>query len=558
MKIPRIQEPQQSFVAGSGARPLSARVNPGAMAAPGQALAQLGNTLQDITSTWLNTELTIRNQQEVAKAKSYMATKVDEATQAVKTIADPKKAEAEYTRLVKVAQNAVNKGGVEGLSFTTGSARRTWQAEASTLVSNGAKTVRTTARTLMAETAVADAYSSLDKIARDRASATSQSDQKRYEGDITFVVQMLQGMGHIDPKQAYALQQKYLGKSDQLLVEKQLLGAEENDDPEIAEDVFGNLQDVEQYQNLSNEARQDLSERALRLADRLERKKQADDDRADRKNAAAITKRQNKTYATFLAQISEYKQDPEKNPELPSQSQILASFKAGDLRPEQQEKLFTELRTSNEPLVVDQRIVQDYRQQIRAASGPDDLDDIIDDAYKDSRLDGQTIQALEAHAEGAKKRTPEFRAYKRYADVLDQLGTPQGIIDKLLPGAKERFAIIKAQYEAAVDEGVDPTTAFNDAMEAIQANRRINEKALVPPRVGKKAGTPIDQWTLDDVAEAVEAARTAYKGRISSLTIELLNLKGLQTYIQSKMDEDKAKVDATNNPSTQPDFKVVR
>ena len=549
MKIPRIQEAQQSYVAGSGARPLSSNISAAAMAAPGQALAQLGNTLQDISSTWLNTELTIRNQQEVSKAKSYMSTKVDEATEAVKTIADPKQAEAEYNRLVKEAQNAVNKGGIEGLSFTTGSARRTWQAEASTLVSNGAKNVRTTARTLMAETAVASTYTALDKMAIDRANATSQSDQKRIEGDILFSVQMLEAMGHVDPTAAYALQKKYLSKSDQLLVEKQLLGAEVYDNPELAEDVFGNLQDVNQYQNLSAEARQNLSERALQLADRLERKRQADDARANRENERAIKQRQNKTFSTFLSQISKYKQDREKNPELPSQSQILAAFEAGDLRPEQQEKLFLELQTSNEPLVVDQQIVQEYRKQIREASNPDDLDDIIDDAYADRRLDGATIQALEAHAEGAKKRTPGFRAYKRYANVLDELATPQGFIETLLPGAKERFAVIKAQFEAAVDEGVDPAVAFNEAMQAVQANRKINAKALVSPRVGKKAGKPIDQWTLDDVDEATEAARNTYKGRLSSLTMELLNLNGLRAYIQSKIDEEKAKADATNNPS---------
>lgn len=549
MKIPRIQEAQQSYGAGSGARPLSSNISPGAMAAPGQALAQLGNTLQDISSTWLNTELTIRNQQEVSKAKSYMSTKVDEATEAVKTIADPKQAEAEYNRLVKEAQNAVNKGGVEGLSFTTGSARRTWQAEASTLVSNGAKNVRTTARTLMAETAVASAYQNLDEMAKERANATSQSDQKRIEGDILFSVQMLEAMGHVDPTAAYALQKKYLSKSDQLLVEKQLLGAEVYDNPELAEDVFGNLQDVNQYQNLSAEARQNLSERALQLADRLERKRQADDARANRENERTIQKTQNKVFSTYLSQILKHKQNRQENPELPSQYEILSSFEAGDLRPDQREKLFSELERSSEPALVDQEVVQSYRKQIREASNPDDLDDIIDDAYADRRLDGATIQALEAHAEGAKKRTPGFRAYKRYANVLEELATPQGFIETLLPGAKERFAVIKAQFEAAVDEGVDPAAAFNEAMQAVQANRKINAKALVSPRVGKKAGKPIDQWTLDDVDEATEAARNTYTGRVSSLTIELLNLNGLRAYIQSKIDEEKAKADATNNPS---------
>ncbi len=556
MKIPRIQEPQQSFVAGSGARPLSARVNPGAMAAPGQALAQLGNTLQDITSTWLNTELTIRNQQEVAKAKSYMATKVDEATQAVKTIADPKKAEAEYTRLVKAAQNAVNKGGVEGLSFTTGSARRSWQSEASTLVSNGAKTVRTTARTLMAETAVANTYEALDQMAKDRANATSQSDQKRIEGDMLFSVQMLQGMGQIDPKEAYNLQKKYLGKSDQLLVEKQLLAGEENKNPGIIEEVYRSIQNPNLYSNLTAEARQNLSERALDLRDSLERKIQADEVRRNIDKDREIKRRQASTFGTFYSQIVDFQQDKTK-PE-PSLTQIKQQLRLGNLTDNQYEKLIDAFANRNQPTFVDPEIVKGIRERIRDANGPEALKVIEDDVFNDIRLDIETQDKLKVLINEARERTPKFIQSKQYAEVLKKLGVGEGILDRLLPGAKERFAVINAQYEADIIDGRDPTEAFNSAIDAIRASKDVNIRAIVRPRVGAAKNKPVEEWTKEDVSEALEAAKTTYTGKIMSYTLEVLNLRALELVINNAAKANEEGNKAKGNQPSGGQFKSTK
>jgi len=238
MKITKIEQPQTGFVAGSGARPLSARLNAGAMAAAGQAVAQLGNTISNIGQQWLEKEVAIRNQAEVSKAKSHMTSAVETAREMVKTIPDPLEAERVFNRYVTSERQRVDKGGIEGLSFTTGSGKRTWRAETSAIIANGAKNVRTTARALMAETAVTNSYRYLDQIAVEMSTAPTTSDRDRLEREVRLEAMNLKLMGHIGPKDEFNLVKKYLGKADVLQVEAQLLQAEKNDDPEAAENVF--------------------------------------------------------------------------------------------------------------------------------------------------------------------------------------------------------------------------------------------------------------------------------------------------------------------------------
>jgi len=112
MKITKIEQPETGFVAGSGARPLSARLNAGAMAAPGQAVAQLGNTISNIGQQWLEKEVAIRNQAEVSKAKSQLSSAVETARDMVKAIPVPLVAERVFNRYVSSERQRVDKGGI--------------------------------------------------------------------------------------------------------------------------------------------------------------------------------------------------------------------------------------------------------------------------------------------------------------------------------------------------------------------------------------------------------------------------------------------------------------
>jgi len=493
MKITKIEQPQTGFVAGSGARPLSARLNASAMAAPGQAVAQLGNTISNIGQQWLEKEVAIRNQAEVSKAKSHMSSAVETAREMVKTIPDPLEAERVFNRYVTSERQRVDKGGIEGLSFTTGSGKRTWRAETSAIIANGAKNVRTTARALMAETAVTDSYRTLDKIAVEMSTASTASDRARLESEVRKEAMNLKLMGHIGPKDEFNLVKKYLGKADVLQVEAQLLQAEKEDNPEAAENVFSAIQSPESYPNLEPEDRQNLSERSLRLANRLESKALATDDRKQRKAKTQLEERQNKRYRTYAAQIQKYRLNS--GNERPSLTAIQDDFATGEISDKQRTTLERMLQSSDDPIIVDNIELNNFFKEIRAANSESDLNAIVDRAYGQVGLTQtlDTAERIENRARSQIARTPQAQQEKIFGSVLDQVAQSGGILDSILPGAKEKAAVIRAQFEADIDDGVAVPQAFRNAVDALQQGQRTNLRSLVPPRLGAAKNKPMTE-----------------------------------------------------------------
>ena len=547
MKITKIEQPQTGFVAGSGARPLSARLNAGAMAAPGQAVAQLGNTISNIGQQWLEKEVAIRNQAEVSKAKSHMSSAVETAREMVKAIPDPLEAERVFNRYVNSERQRVDKGGVEGLSFTTGSGKRTWRAETSAIIANGAKNVRTTARALMAETAVTNSYRNLDEIAVKMSTAPTTSDRDRLEREVRLEAMNLREMGYIGPKDEFNLVKKYLGKADVLQVEAQLLQAEKNDDPEAAENVFSAIQSPESYPNLELEDRQNLSERSLRLANRLESKALATDDRKQRKAKTQLEERQNKKYRTYAAQIQKYRLDSEKN-ERPSLLDIETDFATGEISDKHRTTLERMLQSSDDPIIVDNKELNDFFKEIRAANSESDLNAIVDRAYSKVGLTQtlDTVQRIENRARSQIARTPQAQQERIFGSVLDQVVQSGGILDSILPGAKEKAAIIRAQFEADIDDGVAVPQAFRNAVDALQRGQTTNLRSLVAPRLGAAKEKPLAQWTVEDVKESRTETKRAFQGKASSLALELFKLRILENYITTKTQVDKDTADELN------------
>ncbi len=546
MKITKIEQPQTGFVAGSGARPLSARLNASAMAAPGQAVAQLGNTISNIGQQWLEKEVAIRNQAEVSKAKSHMSSAVETAREMVKTIPDPLEAERVFNRYVTSERQRVDKGGIEGLSFTTGSGKRTWRAETSAIIANGAKNVRTTARALMAETAVTDSYRTLDKIAVEMSTASTASDRARLESEVRKEAMNLKLMGHIGPKDEFNLVKKYLGKADVLQVEAQLLQAEKEDNPEAAENVFSAIQSPESYPNLEPEDRQNLSERSLRLANRLESKALATDDRKQRKAKTQLEERQNKRYRTYAAQIQKYRLNS--GNERPSLTAIQDDFATGEISDKQRTTLERMLQSSDDPIIVDNIELNNFFKEIRAANSESDLNAIVDRAYGQVGLTQtlDTAERIENRARSQIARTPQAQQEKIFGSVLDQVAQSGGILDSILPGAKEKAAVIRAQFEADIDDGVAVPQAFRNAVDALQQGQRTNLRSLVPPRLGAAKNKPMTEWTVEDVKESRTETKRAFQGKASSLALELFKLRILENYITTKTQVNKDAVDELN------------
>ncbi len=70
MKIPTISTVDKGLTRKTGAQPMNVRLSGDAMAAPGRAVAQLGQTVTNAGLNWLDKELKMRRATEVAAAKN--------------------------------------------------------------------------------------------------------------------------------------------------------------------------------------------------------------------------------------------------------------------------------------------------------------------------------------------------------------------------------------------------------------------------------------------------------------------------------------------------------
>jgi hypothetical protein len=282
----------------------------------------------------------------------------------------------------------------------------------------------------------------------------------------------------------------------------------------------------------------------LRLAGRLERKKQADEDRADRKAKRDIDKTQRMTFRQLATGIEKNRQDS-KNPR-PRLTQIIDAFGDGELSQSGYEKLIGMLEKSGDPIVVDQSVVRDFFKDIREAESEDALEQIVDRAYNQIgvKIDLATAQAIENRANGQTAKTPQARQARIFGNLLQTVAEPGGVLDQILPGAKEKAAVIQAQFEADIEDGVAVPQAFRAAVDALQKSQRANLRSMAAPRLGEASSKPMDEWTMEDVRQSRQATKTQFKGKPSSLALELFKLRVLENYINKKADADRANEEA--------------
>jgi hypothetical protein len=127
---------------------------------------------------------------------------------------------------------------------------------------------------------------------------------------------------------------------------------------------------------------------------------------------------------------------------------------------------------------------------------------------------------------------------------LQTVAEPGGVLDQILPGAKEKAAVIQAQFEADIEDGVAVPQAFRAAVDALQKSQRANLRSMAAPRLGEASSKPMDEWTMEDVRQSRQATKTQFKGKPSSLALELFKLRVLENYINKKADADRANEEA--------------
>jgi len=199
------------------------------------------------------------------------------------------------------------------------------------------------------------------------------------------------------------------------------------------------------------------------------------------------------------------------------------------------------LQSSDDPIIVDNIELNNFFKEIRAANSESDLNAIVDRAYGQVGLTQtlDTAERIENRARSQIARTPQAQQEKIFGSVLDQVAQSGGILDSILPGAKEKAAVIRAQFEADIDDGVEVPQAFRNAVDALQQGQRTNLRSLVPPRLGAAVEKPLTQWTVEDVKESRTETKRVFQGKASSLALELFKLRILENYIITKTQGDQ-------------------
>ena len=570
MKIPTISTVDKGLTRKTGAQPMNVRLSGDAMAAPGRAVAQLGQTVTNAGLNWLDKELKMRRATEVAAAKKHITKKAEEAAFSLRAVPDATKANALFQSMMKKEMQLINAGGVDGLTLSDRVAKRSFGAESATIISNTGLKLRQGARKLQAAEFVSTTLRNADNIVDRLSSATNPMDRKTLTDELTKSFQLLKNIGHIDAKQQYKYEKQYLNRADVLQVEKNLNFAVQTKNEDAALQVLQNIQDRKKYPHLTAQSRQDLVERATGIVNSIERTNNSDEVKTQANNRRVRIERENSTFAETASAINKMNLansqpatadnvvDKAATPQINVQqvNDLLADNK---IRFEQHQRLIALLNQSGNPAVTDGLYLNAIRKEMRAVANDDAgdkrkrLNDIAAKAAKQIglKISQDDYLRVENRIPQLLAQTPEARQANIYSKVIAQFADANDILSKILPGAKQKAALIEAQFEAMVEDGMLPREAFNIAITSLVENEKVNLRQI-PKFLNGTNKKPFEQWTIEDVDAQVTETNTKFKGKASTWAFERLKIKMLRMYI-----ENKSKVEGASKENRTLDIAIL-
>jgi len=153
-------------------------------------------------------------------------------------------------------------------------------------------------------------------------------------------------------------------------------------------------------------------------------------------------------------------------------------------------------------------------------------------------------QILEQRALAQIAKTPTAKRANVYSNALDKILASTDFLDRVLPGAKERGAFVRMDFEARIADGEDPTDAFTAALDAFHTRGTVKLNAIAKPQFGP--AKKLNDWTLEDVEDAREKTKAKFKGKANTMAVQLLVLNSLASYLAAKenavskaLEEDK-------------------
>jgi hypothetical protein len=544
MRIPVIQKSAiNARSRDSGARPMNVQANAAPFMAQGQAISELGQQISRSAQAFGDIQKQIITDEENAAAQTALQGEINKARTAVQGFNDPVKAEAEFQRLVKPKLKSITSGGYKTsdgsvLSFTTGSSRRAFNRTASALITDGVATVRQVSRKRQVATHISRTQTGITDAVKDIASMPPGVLRDiAIDLRIKRPLQNLENIGYLNAEQRRKEELKNIQGLARLQVEKVLAGAAT---PENARQIFKDI-NAGKYSDLSATAAQDLSERSQRLEQTLEIKSNRDRDRQRKLDRQAREDNQRKKYFEFYNRVTIDEAERAAGKTELKAEEVEEAYGNSLIDEKHRTRLISAIESKGVPIVEPKALVSQYTVDIRDAETKKDMDKILDNVWGDRSLEIDTKKTLQAFAEQELSKTPQVKQEKLFRNVLANLAKPNSIIDKLLPGSRQKAEAILASYDAEIIDNGDPLDAFQRAVDSLSEGKKASLTALPKPRFGLP-DKPLKAYTAEDVRTVRQVTKKRLKGKTSSLALELIYLETLEKYIEDpKTEADRTK-----------------
>ena len=530
MRIPVIQKSAiNARSRDSGARPMNVQANAAPFMAQGQAISELGQQISRSAQAFGDIQKQIITDEENAAAQTALQGEINKARTAVQGFNDPVKAEAEFQRLVKPKLKSITSGGYKTSDGSVLSFNRT----ASALMTDGVATVRQVSRKRQVATHISRTQTAITDAVKEIASMPANTEGERearkiaIDFRIKYPLRQLENIGYLNAEQRRTEELKNIQGLARLQVEKVLAGAAT---PENARQIFKDI-NAGKYADLSATAAQDLSERSQRLEQTLEIRRNRDRDRQRKLDRQEREDNQRNKYFELYKRVEIDAAESSRGLKALTAEEVEQDYGNSLIDDNQRRLLITAIENRGVPIAESKAEVSDLTDELRNADTPQEVKDVINKIFGRKTLNLETKIRLENYGQQVIARTPAKKRETLFRNVLTNMAKPNSIIDKFLPGARQRAEAIVESYNAEVIDNVPPLEAFQRAVDSLSEGKKASLDSLPKPRFALP-DKPLAAYTAEDVRAVRQTTKTKLRGKTSTLALELIYLETLERYVE--------------------------
>ena len=476
---------------------LNVQANSAAFEGGGQSIVTIGGAIA-AQSKWMDAEQKLVNASEVSKAEdAYEQALVTLENQIANTPAynaNPQAAKAEFkirSELLKAGVASKIKGRL---------AKTTFGAKARDMEGTSRLRVMKLARTRLVSESMAETFEKRDKLENELSKLDPKSEAYQKKLDALFGKGNKRGLfdeavanGYIKAEDRYKYEKRSRGNIQvnhvsQLLTGASALSGTEDDlktgiAAKQALNIHTGLQN-NNWPDLTPDDRQKLSEQSLRLHHALGRSRES---LFNQKQSREKKERVERQLNNFTAMSSRFlnadksPDDQDAQAKRPTLIEIATALETKDITESQKNTLLTFLERKG-AIVTDTPYVASLVERIRKSDSKAEIEKYYTEALTNlKRLNYKDIEFLRNIAQQYNANTPRMKRAKIFGSLIDKYTKTSDILDKILPGASQRAGQVKARFDLAILEGIQPRDAFNEAIESFNTDGKVNLRTVPIP-----------------------------------------------------------------------------